>query len=328
MAKRKSTQKKVQQTHNIIKYSSIFAIVLLILSITAVGGYYFGFDAGKKQMKQRCEKKQKMILEELKKATKVTPKKSRKERLNALLEKHKLILASHEYENKKPPKGAKREVLKSVAKPKLAIIIDDVSFARDVKRIKSLKIPLTMSFLPPNKIHPNSAKIASHEPYYMVHIPLEAMHFNAQESSVLHVRDSQQVIMKRVQSIKKLFPKVKYVNNHTGSKFTANEIAMNRLMFALRKKKIMFIDSRTTAKTKVPKVMKNYGLPYIARDVFLDHVADIKEIKKQIKKAIAIAKRSGSAIAIGHPRPDTLQAIRESKTLFKDVRLVGINDYL
>jgi polysaccharide deacetylase 2 family uncharacterized protein YibQ len=74
--------------------------------------------------------------------------------------------------------------------------------------------------------------------------------------------------------------------------------------------------------------MKNYGLAYIARDVFLDHEADVHEIKKQIKRAIAIAKRSGSAIAIGHPRPETLQAIRESKYLFKEVKLVGINDYL
>ncbi|MEA3522342.1 MAG: divergent polysaccharide deacetylase family protein, partial [Campylobacterota bacterium] len=208
------------------------------------------------------------------------------------------------------------------------IIIDDVSFKRDVRRIKALDIPLTMSFLPPNKRHPDSAKLASKEPYYMVHIPLEAMSFNATESNTLYTKDSQQHIMKRINEIKRLFPKVKYINNHTGSKFTANEIAMNRLMFALRKKNMMFIDSRTTAETKVPRVMKNYGLPYIARDVFLDHVADVAEIKKQIKKAIAVAKRSGSAIAIGHPRTDTLQAIRESKHLFKGVELVGINDYL
>jgi polysaccharide deacetylase 2 family uncharacterized protein YibQ len=327
MPKRKKTFKESNKTHNIIKYSSIVAIIILLLAITGLTGYYFGFDAGKEQMKSKYAKEQQDMLAKLKKATKIKPKKSHKERLNALLEKHKSVLASHEYD-KKPPKGAKRKIIKSISKPKLAIIIDDVSFARDVKRIKELKIPLTMSFLPPNKRHPNSAKLAAKEPYYMVHIPLEAMNFNAEEFNTLRAKDSQQKIMKSVENIKKLFPKVKYVNNHTGSKFTANEIAMNRLIFALRKKKIMFIDSRTTAKTKVPRVMKNYGLAYIARDVFLDHEADVHEIKKQIKRAIAIAKRSGSAIAIGHPRPETLQAIRESKYLFKEVKLVGINDYL
>ncbi len=326
MAKRK-TNKKTLHTHNLIKYSSIIAIVILILSITAIVGYYFGFDAGKQYSKQHYLQEKKILIDKLKKAKKNTHKRTRKERLNALLKKHKLVIASHEYE-KKPPKGAKRKVVKILKKPKLAIIIDDVSFKRDVTKIKQLKIPLTMSFLPPNKRHKDSAILAAKEPYYMVHIPLEAMNFNAEEDNTLHVKDSQEHIMKRIESIKKLFPKVKYINNHTGSKFTANETAMNRLIFALRKKNIMFIDSRTTIQTKVPRVMKNFSLAYIARDVFLDHVADVKEIKKQIKRAIDIAKRSGSAIAIGHPRPDTLQAIRESKELFKDVQLVGINDYL
>lgn len=326
---RRKARKKVDHTHNIIKYSSIVAIVLLTLSITAVAGYYFGFSAGVEQSEAKYAKERQRLLSDLKSATTIKHKKSRKERLNALLIKHKLVQAAHEYEyHKKPPAGAKRKAVKSVQKPKLAIIIDDVSFKHDVKAIKALKMPLTMSFLPPNKRHPNSAKLAAKEPYYMVHLPLEAMNFKAEESFTLRINDSQQRIRKRIEAIKKMFPRVKYINNHTGSKFTSNELAMNRLMFALRKEKIMFIDSRTTAETKVPRVMKNYGLPYIARDVFLDDVADIKEIKHQIKRAIGIAKTSGSAIAIGHPRPDTLQALRESKALFKEVKLVRIDDYL
>jgi polysaccharide deacetylase 2 family uncharacterized protein YibQ len=326
MPKRK-TKKKAQQSHNIIKYSSIVAIVVLVLSITAIAGYYFGFSEGKKQSESRFKAQKEKLLKEIKHIRDSIPKKSRQERLNALLKKHDVVLASHEYE-KSPPKGPTRKAVKKVHKPKLAIIIDDVSFKADIAKIKALHMPITMSFLPPNKRHPDSAKLAAKEPYYMVHLPLEAFNFNAEEMQTLHTKDSQQSIVKRIKEIKKLFPKVKYINNHTGSKFTANELAMNRLMFALRKNKIMFIDSRTTAQTKVPKVMRNYGLPYIARDVFLDHVADITEIKRQLKRAIAIAKRSGSAIAIGHPRLDTLQALKESKELLKSVELVRIDDYL
>jgi polysaccharide deacetylase 2 family uncharacterized protein YibQ len=90
----------------------------------------------------------------------------------------------------------------------------------------------------------------------------------------------------------------------------------------------MFIDSRTTAQTKVPQVMKNYGAPYVARDVFLDHESDLSYIKKQIEVAVNKAKKHGSAIAIGHPRPETLQALAESKALFKDVELVRIDGLL
>jgi len=182
-----------------------------------------------------------------------------------------------------------------------------------------------MSFLPPRAARPDSAKLAAHEKFYMVHLPMEAMHFNAEEPHTLRVKDSQQKISAKIKEIKRLFPKVAYINNHTGSKFTSNEIAMNRLIYALNANGIHFIDSRTTAKTMAPRVLKNFGFKYVARDVFLDHHMDKPYILKQIKKAVAVAKAHGEAIAIGHPHKNTLRALAESKELFKDVDLVQIN---
>jgi polysaccharide deacetylase 2 family uncharacterized protein YibQ len=237
--------------------------------------------------------------------------------------------AAHEYDAEdeviEPPKPVKREPKLTTYKPKLAIIIDDVSVKSHVKAIKALNIPLTMSFLPPSKMRPNSAKLAAKEEFYMVHLPMEAMNFNAEEPITLRINDSQQKISQRIDRILRDFPKVKYINNHTGSKFTSNEIAMNRLIHALNKHQINFVDSRTTAKTKVPDVMKNFGLKYVARDVFLDHHMEKTYVKKQIKEAIRIAKEHGSAVAIGHPHKNTLLALAESKTLFKEIELVYIN---
>ena len=71
--------------------------------------------------------------------------------------------------------------------------------------------------------------------------------------------------------------------------------------------------------------MKNFGLKYVARDVFLDHHMDKPYIKTQIKKAIKIAKSEGVAIAIGHPHANTILALYESRKLFKDVDLVFVN---
>ena len=183
-----------------------------------------------------------------------------------------------------------------------------------------------MSFLPPSSARPNSAKLAAQQNFYMVHLPMEAMHFNKEEPYTMHVKDSQQTILKRVHDIKVLFPKVAYINNHTGSKFTSNEIAMNRLIFAFNQNHIKFVDSRTTAKTEAPKVLKNFGLKYVARDIFLDHHNDKAYIKKQIQKAINVAKAHGHAIAIGHPHKNTLEALYESKPLFKEVDLVLIKE--
>ena len=100
---------------------------------------------------------------------------------------------------------------------------------------------------------------------------------------------------------------------------------MYKLISVLNSKKIKFIDSRTTAKTMAPKIMKQFGQNYISRDIFLDHKQDKKYIINQIKRAVKIAKTHGYCIAIGHPHKNTLQALKESKKLLKSVELVLIN---
>ena len=64
---------------------------------------------------------------------------------------------------------------------------------------------------------------------------------------------------------------------------------------------------------------------YLSRDVFLDDQDGVGNVKKQIKEAVDKAKRYGSAIAIGHPRKDTIKALQESKELLGQVKLVGID---
>jgi len=118
---------------------------------------------------------------------------------------------------------------------------------------------------------------------------------------------------------------VRYMNNHTGSKFTSDKESMEKLMPLLKKDGIIFVDSRTIGTTKIPQVSKELGLRYLGRDVFLDDRDGVANIKKQIREAVAVAKRHGSAIAIGHPRPDTLEALRQSKGLLGEIQLVGID---
>lgn len=342
MTKRKSSRKKSTASSKIITVVSYLLAGLIFLVAAAGTGYYLGYGDGRDDAAKGFDKERqasKKLIERLQKigsAAQVPPAPELAKRLQSVLQRDKdkyADTALHEYSDaaqgvSRPPVGPSRAVKLSAELPKLAIIIDDVAFAADVRNIKALQIPLTMSFLPPSRRHPDSAKLAAREPYYMVHLPLEAKNFNAEEPFTLRVRDSQQEIMQRISDIKSLFPKVRFLNNHTGSTFTSNEIAMNRLVFALRRDGIEFIDSRTTADTKVPLVMKSYGLPYVARDVFLDHHPDVKSVKKQIKAAVEIAKKHGTAIAIGHPHKETLEALRQSKDILQDVQLVRIGELI
>ena len=331
---RKKKAKTNKTSSKILTYIA-WALALVALSLSSLlVGYYIGFDSGKKSSQEKLNQVNNKHLKELKKIEKTVKSTSVNTRLKEVLKKEakpkprQYVSASHELDGKSlssVPKMAKREKKRTPNRPRLAIIIDDVGTSSQVKAIKSLNIPLTMAFLPPSKARPNTSKLASHESFYMVHLPMEAQNWSAEEPNTLRIHDTQRKVSARIAEIKKLFPKVRYINNHTGSKFTSNEIAMNRLIFALKENHIFFVDSRTTAETKAPKVTKNFGLKYVSRDVFLDHHMDKKYVLGQIKQAIKIAKVHGTAIAIGHPHKNTLQALYESKKLLKDVELVYIN---
>jgi len=336
--RKKSASKK--QSKLLINAVWILAVSAVLLG-SFIAGYYVGYDGAKKEISQKEKAKEQKRLSMIKKLEESTADKKEdldiSDRLKEVLKKDSTAAlkeqksvgeyedASHEIEGDVLPKPPKREPLKSPHKPMLAIIIDDVSVRSHVNAIKNLNLPITMSFLPPSKYRPNSHTLASKESFYMVHLPMEAENFTKEEPFTLKVGDSQEVITQRITEIKKLFPNVKHINNHTGSKFTSDEGAVNKLVYALDKANIEFIDSRTIGSTKVPSVMKNYGKKYISRDIFLDHEFDKKYVKGQIKKAVEFAKEHGSAIAIGHPHSNTILAINESKKLFEEVELVLVD---
>lgn len=212
-----------------------------------------------------------------------------------------------------------------VPKPKLSIIIDDITASWQVKRIQDIGYPITMAFLPPNSRHKNSAKIAQNVKNHMIHLPVEATSKRFEEGDTLHVDDSYEIIEKRIAQVKKHYPEAKYLNNHTGSKFTSNPDAMDKLFKALKKYNFIFVDSRTTSKSVTKKYAKKYDLPYLSRNIFLDNKQDKTYIQNQLKKSVRIAKKKGQAIAIGHPHQITIKTLKESKDLLQEVDVVYIH---
>jgi uncharacterized protein len=210
-------------------------------------------------------------------------------------------------------------------KPRLAIIIDDVTTKSQIRKIKNIGYPVNVSLLPPTKRHPNSDIIANDIKFHMIHLPLQASSFKYEEDDTLHVGDSLARIEEKIASLKEIYPKAKYINNHTGSKFTANTEAMEKLFYALKKYDFYFIDSRTTAKSVARKLAKKHDLHMYSRDVFLDNNKDKQYIQNQLKQAIRKAKKNGLAIAIGHPYSITIEALRDSKHLLEGLELIYID---
>lgn len=211
--------------------------------------------------------------------------------------------------------------------PKMLIIVDDVSFDYQVQEILRLNMNLTPSFLPANEFHPTTPKLAKKLDYYMIHLPLEAIDYPKEEIDTLKVSDSVEVVGNRIKSLKTDFPKAKFVNNHTGSKFTADIAAMTQLISIFGNNGLRLIDSKTTKDSVAKVVVESFKHKYLKRDVFLDNEDDKAYIIKQIKKAVKYAKARGFAIVICHPRKSTFEALEESKQSLKGVvDIVNINE--
>ncbi|HIA03015.1 MAG TPA: divergent polysaccharide deacetylase family protein [Myxococcales bacterium] len=130
----------------------------------------------------------------------------------------------------------------------------------------------------------------------------------------LRVSDSPEKIRRALaQRLAKLPPEIsKHIqglSNHQGSRFSASHKAMTVLMNELKKRKLFYVDSRTTAQTVADSVAAEQGVAFARRHVFLDNVAEVPAITVQLKELTELALQQGFAIAIGHPYPQTASAL-------------------
>ncbi len=160
----------------------------------------------------------------------------------------------------------------------------------------------------------------------MIHLPMEALHYSHPEKVTLLTDDTKSRIEARLAEIRRQFPHARFINNHTGSRFTSDMAAMERFYPIAKRYGFHFIDSRTTPKTVVSQICKKYGDPYIARNIFLDNEENISYVQNQLKKAVKFAYAHGYAVAIGHPHAATLKALERSKKILKGVEVLYIDE--
>ena len=96
-----------------------------------------------------------------------------------------------------------------------------------------------------------------------------------------------------------------------GSRFTSNVRGMEMVMEELHRRGLLFLDSRTSPKTVVPKLASKYQVPFVTRNVFIDHEPQLKFILSQLDILEKLARKQGYAVAIAHPRPSTIKALSQ-----------------
>ena len=212
---------------------------------------------------------------------------------------------------------------------KLVLIIDDVATFEHASMVKSIGLKITPSIFPATKTHPDTPNIARTFEFYMIHLPMQAKHFDSPEIGTLTVNESFESMHEKIKKIRKDFPRAKYTNNHTGSRFTSDYDAMDKAYRALIEQGFIFVDSKTIAQTAVARAAKKYNQPYISRDIFLDDDPSASAVRRELVAAVNLAKKRGYAIAIGHPKKNTIAVIKASKNnILKDVEVVYLKDIL
>ena len=242
------------------------------------------------------------------------------------------------YSEKLQKEGAKKDDFAVVpftpnssvkGRAKLVLIIDDVATFEHASMIKSLGLKITPSIFPATKTHPDTPNIARTFEFYMIHLPMQAKHFDSPEIGTLTINESFESMHEKIKKIRRDFPRAKYTNNHTGSRFTSDYDAMDKAYRALIEQGFVFVDSKTIAQTAVARAAKKYNQPYISRDIFLDDDPSAAAVRRELVAAVNLAKKRGYAIAIGHPKKNTIAVIKASKNnILKDVEVVYLKDIL
>jgi len=214
---------------------------------------------------------------------------------------------------------------------KLAILLDDLGSDRDVaEQIFALPYPLTISVLPEHAHSVDIAEEARRRGYeVMLHLPMQSVGKEQPEQRELRPGMADAQVAALVEQFLSEVPGVDGVNNHQGSQATADPALMGELMHALQGRHVFYVDSRTTAATVAYDTARQEGVPAAFRNVpFLDDVENVAAIEEQLKLAMRGAREKGEAIAIGHPHPATLEALRKMlpKAKGEGVQLVLVSE--
>lgn len=206
----------------------------------------------------------------------------------------------------------------AMAEPvRVAIVIDDLGFQdhRDLA-ILALDRRLTAAIIPEAPSASRLArKAASEQREVLIHLPLPGLHQDDCQSVLTCIYEDWS--MARVeQALLAALGRVEGaigINNHQGSRFTADPMAVARLVAGIerisrqREQPLLVLDSRTVPGSLFEERARQSGLPAGRRHVFLDHSDEPEDIEQAWQALIEMARRRGSAIAIAHPRPNTIE---------------------
>ena len=204
----------------------------------------------------------------------------------------------------------------------IGLIIDDFGYRNDHVSNGFLKLPgkLTYAIIPGHdhsQLFSKKAYDAGYE--IIVHMPMENIgNTYGEEEYVLMSYFQDDEIRNRIRSAFENLPESVGLNNHQGSRGTADPRVMTLLAGVIKEKNKFFIDSRTASNSLAETTMRKYNVPTNKRNIFLDNELDEQKIKTQLLKLADVAEDKGIAIGIGHVKPQTLSVLKKELPILEE----------
>ncbi|WP_160720935.1 divergent polysaccharide deacetylase family protein [Bacillus sp. USDA818B3_A] len=187
---------------------------------------------------------------------------------------------------------------------KAAIIIDDFGGGTGgVRDFLEGNIPITAAVMPFTESSRAHAEWAHKNGFeVMVHLPMEPKKGKRSwlGPKPITVDLSKEEVRKRVEEAIKSVPYAVGLNNHMGSRAVENEEIVRTIVEVAKEKNLYIVDSGTSPGTKFPEMAKEYGVPLLKRDVFLDDISSSSYVRKQMVRLAKVTEVKGQGIAIGH----------------------------
>lgn len=196
---------------------------------------------------------------------------------------------------------------------KLAIVIDDFGYRPHYEnQVLALPSQISVAVLP-NAPHAREMATKAHSSGHevLIHLPMAPLSKQPLEKDTLRPEMSSDEIERIIREAVSKVPYAVGLNNHMGSAMTSSLFGMQKVMQALERYDLYFLDSMTIGNSQAMRAASGTGVKVIKRKVFLDDTQNDADIRRQFTRAIDVARRSGSAIAIGHPHPSTVRVLQQ-----------------
>lgn len=204
--------------------------------------------------------------------------------------------------------------------PAVSIIIDDIGDRlQPGQRAIGLPGPVAFAFLPHTAHGVRLAQAAQRQgKEILLHLPMQAIEPGPLGPGAVTLDMERSQFLATVRADLAAVPAAVGVNNHMGSLLTRHPGHMTWLMQELKTRgNLFFVDSRTSAQTVAEQMAVEQGVPVLRRHVFLDHDPTPAAVAAEFERLVALARRQGQAVAIGHPYPSTLAMLERELPALK-----------